>query len=108
MSREKQQGGKASDLGKNGWKSDDPKTMDQTVSPPSRLKLYLAIVLVLLLVLVAYIIRYEPICIFTCAPLFAPNRHYPTKVIMSEICGSPIDIEKPSCMTVPVVVQIRD
>jgi hypothetical protein len=108
MSYEKQQGGNAHDHGKNDQKIDEPKTIDRTVTTSRRLKLYLAIVLALLLAIVAYIIRYEPICIFTCAPLFAPKRHYPTKVVMSEICGSPVDINKPSCMTVPVVVQIRD
>ncbi|KAF2274043.1 uncharacterized protein EI97DRAFT_435416 [Westerdykella ornata] len=87
-------------------KSDSPNSTTPNLSSPNHPKLYITIVLVLLLLLVAYVIRYEPICIFTCAPLFSPKRHYPTRVEMTEICGSPIKIDEPHCMTVPVVVPI--
>ncbi|KAF1837476.1 hypothetical protein BDW02DRAFT_565953 [Decorospora gaudefroyi] len=103
MSREKQRGasGKARDHGKNEQKRDQPKTTDQTVfhssSPPSRLKLYLTVILsVLLFVIVTYSVRYGvPICIFKCAPLFAPVRNYPITRTRSEICGSPVDFNNP-------------
>jgi hypothetical protein len=92
--------------GNNERKSDGLNSTTQNLSSPNRLKHYIAIVLLLLLV--AYIIRYEPLCIFTCAPLFAPHWNYPTKVVMTRICGTPININEPHCMTVPVVVPIMD
>jgi hypothetical protein len=94
--------------GNNKRKSDNLNSTIQNLSSPNRPKHYITIVLVLLLLLVAYIIQYEPICIFTCAPLFAPRRHYTTKVVMTEICGTPININEPHCMTVPVVDYILD
>ncbi|KAF1994057.1 hypothetical protein P154DRAFT_527355 [Amniculicola lignicola CBS 123094] len=90
-------------------KSDSPGGTTQNLASPNHSRLYVTIVLALLLPLVAYIIRYEPICIFTCAPLFSRKHHYPTEVIMDRICPYPMDInEPPACMTVPVVVPIID
>ncbi|KAF2016782.1 hypothetical protein BU24DRAFT_423133 [Aaosphaeria arxii CBS 175.79] len=107
MSDEKQHGGKASNHDcKNEQQSDSPTRTAQSSSTPRSLKPYIIILFVLLLLMVAYIVRYEPICIFTCAPLFSPKRHYPTKVEMARICGTPANINEPHCMTVPVVVPI--
>jgi len=110
---ENQQSGKAPSHRKNEQESDNPKTTTQTVSPTNRLKLYITIALVLLLALVAYIIRYKQICVFTCAPRFSPKQHGPTRMVttrmvMSSICGTPVASYNPgdNCFPVPMVQTI--